>query len=135
MILRLPLQVSITRKTRQDRIITLNLNTFRNLHFHVLNQAKIAWKGVVERSLADTRWSMPPAPYLFTYTVFPANLRAFDLGNVAPAIQKFTDDALQELGVIENDNIKFIKAINYRLGWVMKDNPHCELRIEEWREG
>lgn len=62
-------------------------------------------------------------------------LRAFDLGNVAPAIQKFTDDALQELGVIENDNIKFIKAINYRFGWVMKDNPHCELRIEEWREG
>ncbi len=41
MILKLPLSVVIPRKTKEDKKIMLNLNTFRNLHYMTMNQAKI----------------------------------------------------------------------------------------------
>jgi hypothetical protein len=73
-------------------------------------------------------------PYLFTYTIFPANNRKFDLANVLPIIQKFTDDALIDLESISDDSYKVIPAINYRFGGVDKESPRVELEITEWRE-
>lgn len=116
-------------------MFALNLNTFRNAHHMVMNQAKVAWKDVVCYSLpvsVSDEAKLPDPPYLFTYTVYPANGRAFDIANICPAIQKFTDDALQELGVIENDNYKFIRAVNYRFGGIDKEYPRCELEITRW---
>lgn len=133
MTIALPLTLTIPRKTKGDRIIALNMNIMRNLHYHVLNQAKVLWKDVVLRAIPDL-WCIQP-PYLFVYTVYPANGRVFDLANVCAAIQKFTDDALQELGVIENDNYKYIRAIEYRFGGIDKEHPRCELEIRHYEEG
>lgn len=134
MILSLPLSVTIPRKTKEDKVVILNMNTFRNLHHMVMNQAKIAWVEIVRLEVTkEVRWHVFP-PYLFTYTVFPSSGRAFDLANVCAAIQKFTDDALQELGVIENDNYKHIRAVRYEFGKIDKEHPRCELKIERWEE-
>jgi hypothetical protein len=136
MILSLPLQVILPRK-KQARIFVLNLNIYRNTHYIVLNQAKALYKEQVEQAVKE--WeseqiieSFTP-PFIFTYTVYPANNKAFDLANVLPIVQKFTDDALISLGIIRDDNHKIIPAINYRFGKVDKDNPRCELEIREWR--
>jgi hypothetical protein len=74
--------------------------------------------------------SLSAPPYSFTYTVYPGNNRAFDLGNVLPIIQKFTDDALIELGVITDDNFKVVRQVNYNFGQVDKGQPRAELLIE-----
>jgi hypothetical protein len=133
--LALPLSVTIPRKTKEDKIFALNLNTFRNAHHMTMNQAKVRWKDVVCMAVQeDLGGLIPSPPYLFTYTVFPSTGRVFDLANVCAAIQKFTDDALQELGVIENDNYKHIRAVRYEFGGIDKERPRCELRIESWRE-
>ncbi len=139
MILSLPLSVTIPRKTKEDKVFTLNLNVYRNAHHMTMNQAKVRWKDVVADTLPgvwikgeDTPDCDPP--YLFTYTVFPATGRIFDISNVCAAIDKFTCDALQELGVIENDNYKFIRAVDYRFGRVDKENPRIELEITHWEE-
>jgi hypothetical protein len=124
----LPLSVVLPRKTKADKVFTLNLNIYRNTHHHTLNQAKVEWKGVVFAAVSCT--PLPSPPYQFNYTVYPANNRAFDLGNVLPIVQKFTDDALIELGVIPDDSYKVIKSINYRIGEVDKTNPRVELTIE-----
>ncbi len=132
----LPLFVMLPRKTKEDKKFILNLNVFRNAHHHTMNDAKVAWKEVVRDALKAAKFwieDIPDPPYLSTYTVFPGNNRAFDLANVLPAVQKFTDDALQELGVIKNDNIRFIFAINYRVGEMVKGEGHCELQIEAFR--
>jgi hypothetical protein len=134
MILSLPLSVTIPRKTKEDKVFTLNLNVYRNAHHMTMNQAKILWKDTVERLLIGKPLDMPEPPYLFTYRVFPANNRVFDLGNVLPAVQKFTDDALQDLCIIRNDNYKFIRAVDYRFGRVDKENPRIELEITHWEE-
>lgn len=130
----LPLTVIIPRKTKEDKIFALNLNTFRNTHHMVMSQAKIIWKEVVRCSLEKRYSEIPDDPYLFIYTVFPGSGRKFDLANVLPAIQKFTDDALIELGVISDDSYKIIKAIDYRFGEIDKEHPRAELEIFHYEE-
>lgn len=132
----LPLHVVLPRK-KQARLFALNLNIYRNTHYIVLNQAKALYKEKVEQAVFDAyedgEGPRGECPLIFTYTVFPANNRAFDLANILPIVQKFTDDALIELGIIKDDNHKIIPAINYRFGKVDKENPRVELEIEEWR--
>ena len=137
MILSLPLSVTIPRKTKEDKVVAINLNVTRNLHYHVLNQAKQMWTGLVNAALMKVWYDdadMAAPPYLLTYTVYPGSGRAFDIANVCAAVDKFTCDALQELEIIKNDNYKYIPAVNYRFGGIDKENPRCELRIERWEE-
>jgi Holliday junction resolvase RusA-like endonuclease len=128
----LPLSVTIPRKTKADKVFTLNLNIYRNCHHFVLNQAKIAWKAIVEQSMPKNM-IVECSPFKFTYTVFPASGRKFDLANVLSIVQKFTDDALVEYGVIPDDSYKIIPIIVYKFGAVDKENPRVELDIQSLR--
>jgi Holliday junction resolvase RusA-like endonuclease len=136
MILALPLHVVLPRK-KQARIFVLNLNIYRNTHYIVLNQAKALYKEQVKQAYNEAFLKYGPfmieEPYIFKYTVYPANNRAFDISNVCAIVDKFTCDALQELGIIKNDNHKFIPEVSYKIGKVDKDNPRVELEIKEWR--
>jgi hypothetical protein len=125
----LPFSVTIPRKTKDDKVFQLNLNVYRNTHHMTLNQAKILWKDVVSKA---SLWSMIDGqpPYKFTYTAYPGSNRKFDLGNVLSIVQKFTDDALIETGIISDDSYKVIPDVAYRFGHVDKDNPRIELDIE-----
>jgi hypothetical protein len=131
----LPFTVTIPRKTKADKVFALNLNNFRNAHHFVMNQAKILWKDVVKAAVDKSgHYSggivmLVDSPFTFTYTAYPDSNRKFDLGNVLPAVQKFTDDALIELGIIPDDSYKVIPAIDYRFGGVDKENPRIELEI------
>ena len=124
----LPLSVTIPRKTKADKVFILNLNVYRNTHHMTLNQAKIAWKDVVGRALAGIE-NVGYCQFKFVYTVYAASGRKFDLGNVLSVVQKFTDYALIEYGVIPDDNYKIIPIIVYRFGGVDKENPRVELEI------
>ena len=124
----LPLSVTLPRKTKDDKVFTLNLNIYRNCHHFVLNQAKIAWKDIVKQSMPQNM-IVDCSPFKFVYTVFPNSGRKFDLANVLSIVQKFTDDALIEFGVIPDDNYKVIPIIVYKFGKVDKENPRVELEI------
>ena len=136
--LSLPLSVVIPRK-KGDRKWILNLNSYRNTHFHILNQVKILYAQAVreaERLFADglpDGYEILRSPLILTYTVYPADNRKFDLSNVCAVVDKFTCDALIELARLKDDNHKIIPAINYRFGKVDKENPRVELEIEEYR--
>jgi hypothetical protein len=121
--------VNLPRK-KGDRVWILNLNSYRNTHFHVLNQAKVEWARTVIHSPVDGPDCEPP--YRFTYTVFPASNRKFDLSNVLSVVEKFTDDALIECGVIPDDSYKVIPCIDYRFGGVDKQFPRVELEIRPY---
>ena len=127
----LPLEIYLPRKTREDKKIVMNLNIYRNLHTMVMDGAKKEMKRHVELALDQAEGQeIGKAPYRFTYTIFPTTGRAFDLGNVCAAVQKFADDALTELGLIKDDNYKIVREINYRFGSIDKENPRAELTIE-----
>lgn len=132
----LPLTVTLTRKTKADKVFSLNLNVYRNSHHMILNQAKIAWKEIVswriiQLGVNDEPRCTDPPPYHFTYTVYPGSNRKFDLANVCSVIQKFTDDALIEINVIRDDSYKVIPEITYKFGSVDKANPRVELEIRQ----
>jgi Holliday junction resolvase RusA-like endonuclease len=126
----LPLEVMIPRKTCEDKRVILNLNIYRNAHHMTLNQAKMEMAKHVSIAAAENEEEMPSPPFVFTYTVFPSTGRKFDLGNVCSIIQKFTDDALIEIGAIKDDNYKVVQEIVYKFGAVDKENPRAELEIK-----
>jgi hypothetical protein len=135
----LPLSVTLPRKKKADKVFVLNLNIYRNCHHFTLNSAKVAWKSIVfqgcpKLGLTYPHLIAPGPPYLFTYTVFPSSNRKFDLANVLSIIQKFTDDALIEFGIISDDSYKVIPAVDYRFGKVDKENPRVELVITSLTE-
>lgn len=125
----LPLSVVIPRKTKNDKVFILNLNTYRNTHHFTLNAAKIAWKEIVRQSIWKIR-KIEPTPLNFIYTVYPGSNRKFDIANVCSIIDKFTCDALIEYGIIQDDSYKVINRVVYNFGKVDKENPRCELDID-----
>ena len=119
-----PLSVIVGKKK-----YPLNLNTYRNIHYRVNNFCKIAYKKIMREQLVDVK-KLPKPPVKITYTLYPANNRLCDLGNVCCVIEKYFEDAITEYGVLEDDNYKFINNIEYIFGGIDKQNPRCIIEIE-----
>ena len=64
------------------------------------------------------------------YLLYPSNANC-DLMNVVSVIDKFLNDALQDCGVVINDNIKFYKHMIATVKEIDKDNPRIEIKITE----
>lgn len=129
----LPLTVTVPRKTKAGKKYSLNLNSYRNWYSHESNALKVLYKGIVAEALKTSEGEMGKPPYLFQYTIFAPTRRLFDLGNVGSIVQKFTDDALMELGLLEDDNYAFVRKVEYCFGGIDKENPRAELLITEFR--
>lgn len=129
----LPLTVIIPRKTKADKRFTLNLNIYRVTHYQTLNQAKIIYAGELQRRLMDHKGQFTK-PVICKYILYPKTKRRTDLGNVLSVVQKFTEDALVSLGILEDDSYEHICDVSYGFGQVDKDNPRVELLIYEWEK-
>lgn len=116
-----PLQTQIGKKK-----ISLNLNVYRNLHYHLLNQAKINFKNEIKAQLNQL---LPISKCTLTYTFFFKDKRERDISNYGSVISKFFEDALVELNILEDDNYNFIPEITFRFGGIDKLNPRCEITI------
>ena len=107
----------------------LNLNNYRNWQFQLNNQLKKTFKITVA---SDIRNLKPVGgPVRITYSIFYPTKRAFDVDNIGTVISKFTMDALVEFGIIEDDNYHFVPEIVFEFGGIDKENPRCDVLIEE----
>ena len=68
-------------------------------------------------------------PVIIHYHYFEENAKR-DIGNIHAPFQKFCEDALQDCGVIENDNQKCVVGFT-ALFDIDKENPRIEVEIEE----
>lgn len=106
----------------------LNLNSYRNTHYRVLNTCKINYKKYMERQIKKL-------PYMdkiaCIYTAYNGTKRSFDLGNVCAVHEKFFEDAMVELGKLPDDNINHIPLVIYMYGGLDKDKPRVEIDILE----
>lgn len=115
-------------QTSKSKKFILNLNQYRNTHFHVLNAAKVEYKALIHDQLAGKSLQ---TPIIVTYTYFPKTKRRTDLGNVLSIHQKFFEDALTELGCIEDDDYTRIVQTIYTFGDIDKSDPRVEIKIAE----
>jgi hypothetical protein len=124
MILSLPLVVPVTKQ----KGFYLNLNQYRNAHYHTLNKAKTAFKEHMTNAILRLpRFNVVE----LIYTLYPGSNRELDVANICSIVDKFFCDSLVELGKLSDDCYKFLTEVRYRFGAVDKMNPRVEVQIKE----
>ena len=114
---------------RKKKTYYLNLNSYKQWHFQVSNQLKKLFKLAVAKDILQLQ--PIDGKCKITYTIYYPTRREFDIDNVGSVITKFTNDALVELGVLVDDNYNYVPEIVFKFGGVDKDNPRCEVILEE----
>lgn len=114
---------------RRKKTYYLNLNGFRNWQFQLSNQLKKLFKVYVAKDILQLKPIKGKCKV--TYTIYYPTKRAFDVDNIGSVISKFTHDALVELGILVDDNYNFIPIVVIKFGGVDKDNPRCDVTLEE----
>jgi hypothetical protein len=123
----LPLKINIPRKTKKDRSVYLNLNTYRNLHYVVNNQVKKIFKESLKSDLYGIKMSNQVK---ITYTYYANSNRKSDLSNMCSIVDKFFCDALTYYGCIPDDNYEHVVEVIYKYGGVDKGQGRVEVLVE-----
>ena len=130
--LELPIYYTFTKKTKKDNKVLVGMNWYRNTHFRNSNQVKQHYHKLIYSKVTQSQKLKDK--YMVSYMLYPSN-SSCDLMNVVSVIDKFLNDALQDCGVIANDNIKFYKHMIAMVKEVDKENPRIEIIIEEMNDG
>ena len=123
-----PLHVMLKRKTVKDKKISLNMNTYRNLHHRVNNDAKKVFKEMLGDQLIGLSIETPVE---ITYKVYKGSRRRLDKMNVVSVVSKFLLDAITEYGCWEDDNDYHVKTEVILPTELDRDNPRVEITINE----
>ena len=119
---KLPTLIRLNKKTT----FSLNLNQYRNAHFHILNKAKVLF----EEAIADQVIKLPKMERLIiTYFYFNGTKRQSDVANICSVVDKFFSDTLVNKGIIEDDNFDVLEGVTYRYGGYRKGDTCVEADI------
>ncbi len=122
----LPISVPIPTKKEPNGKFYLNLNVYRNAHYHTLNKAKILFKETVAPLIKH----LPELQQVsLSYELYIGTNRETDVANVCSIVDKFFSDALVELGHLPDDNFKHVLGTQYLWGGVDKGKPRVEVTI------
>jgi Holliday junction resolvase RusA-like endonuclease len=123
-----PLFVTLPRKTVKDKRIALNMNTYRNLHHRISNDAKKAYSEALREQLKDL---FIQTPVEVTYKVYKASKRRLDKMNVISVVSKFLLDSITDYGCWEDDNDDYVKTETILPTELDRENPRVEIIIKE----
>ena len=94
---------------RNRKKFYLNMNVYRNTHFHVLDNAKKKFKENLFRDYPELL-KIKAETVRVSYMVIAGTKRKFDTMNVVAVVDKFFLDALVQGGVIPDDDYT---VVNY----------------------
>ena len=123
-----PLFVDLPRKTIKDKRVYLNMNTYRNLHHRLNNDAKKMYLEEVRSQLEGKEIQTPVSIF---YKVFKGSNRRLDKMNVVSVVSKFLLDAVTELKCWEDDNDDYVKTETILPTELDRDFPRVEIIIKE----
>ena len=123
-----PLFVMLPRKTKKAKRVSLNMNTYRNLHHRTSNDAKKAYTKLVSEQLINLEIQTPVE---ITYKVYKGSNRRLDKMNVISVVSKFLLDAITEYGCWEDDNDIYVKTETILPTELDRVNPRVEVIIKE----
>lgn len=110
---------------KNGKKIHINLNNYRNWHFHTSNNIKKEYQQIALRKIPKQKHTI----INIEYTLYRGDNRRIDLSNVCSIHDKFFCDALSKSGFIPDDDCKHITKISYINGGVDKLNPRIEIKI------
>ena len=122
-----PYALVLPRKKGKDKRISINLNTYRNLHFQVNNQCKKMYKELMREQLEGRTIDTPVE---ITYQVFKPSKRSLDKMNVVSIASKYFLDAVTEYGCWDDDNDDNVKTEIILPTEIDRDNPRIEITIK-----
>jgi Holliday junction resolvase RusA-like endonuclease len=121
------LPVYYTHSTKKKSITFLvSQNKFRNLHFYQKNNLKKHYHKII----SDMNLKKITGKYSVEIVYYYKNTRS-DLSNVCSLISKFALDALQENGVIEDDNLMLCIKETYIVGCKSINNPRATITLKK----
>lgn len=126
-----PLYIVLERKTKPDKKIFVNMNTYRNLHFQINNQVKIKYKELLKEQLVGVKIKTPVE---ITYKVYKARNNNLDKMNVVSITSKYLLDAITELGCWTDDNDDFVKTEIIMPTELDREKPRVEVFIKSINE-
>ena len=129
MIFNSPLVLPATTK----RKFILNLNNYRNTHYRILNGVKIKYKEFMKEQILSLKSKLNKCCII--YTVYKGDKRNFDIGNICSVHQKFFEDALVELGRLEDDRYINIPMCVFCMGGIDPENPRVVIEVVEYKRG
>ena len=91
----------------KNKRFALNLNTYRNAHFQVLNDAKKIFKQILYAEYPEL-FTIHASGVVITYNIIPHNKVLFDTQNVLSIVDKFFCDAIVEAGCIPDDSYNYV---------------------------
>ena len=122
-----PTFVIIPRKTKKDQKLSINLNTYRNLHFIVESKCKKLFKESVRNQLEGVEFNTPVE---VSYKVYKQSARKLDKMNVIAICSKYLMDAITEFGCWRDDDDTVIKKEILLPTEIDRKNPRIEVVIK-----
>ena len=116
------------QQTRLKKVM-VGMNWLRNAHFQVSNKAKKHYHSLIIYKLQSCN-TIIDGEYFIDYRLFYKN-KSCDMMNVISVIDKFLNDSLQELGVVQNDNVLFYTGCNVKVAGQDRECPRVEIIISK----
>jgi len=107
--------------------VPINLNWYRNCHHQVSNKVKIKFKDAIAPQFDGLPAIQTKIAIKFVY--YAARNNSPDLDNFTSVSKKFFQDAMVELGLLEDDNINHIVSTSEYYGGIDRANPRVEAFI------
>ncbi len=115
------------RKQKYSRYY-LNMNAYRNRHFHISDALKKEYKALITPQL---EWKKIEGRCYIVYTL--NYKKDCDADNYIAIVKKFFQDALVELEVLKDDNLNIIVSSIDGIPKKNTANPHMDISIYiEW---
>lgn len=106
----------------------INLNQYRNWHFHVSNSLKTQYSEVMSHQLYGLKFR---GPITLEFILYRPDKRRVDRSNILCIHEKFFCDALTTNGCIVDDNDNYIIQTTYSTGDIDKHNPRVEIIVRD----
>lgn len=109
----------------------LNLNNYRNAHWNLLADAKVAYNELIDNMNLNDGFEPFNNPVKFTYYYYPASARSYDRMNVLSVHDKFACDALIKQKILTDDDYRRVLTPDFLHAGIDKINPRVEVAVKE----
>lgn len=121
----LPIYYTKHYKTKPDKTILVNLNWYRNSYRFEQNEVKKYYHSLISTKILPSPIDTSYKLYIKVFYKNPSS----DGHNIANMFEKFVLDALQELNIVKQDNVKYHLGTIWEVAGQDINNPRVEIEV------